>query len=1191
MKNIDEFLSDLYNQNVEFWTETQENQEVKLSFNAPEEVLTPELIAQLKERKQEIIEFLIQAENTFKSTTTNIKPVPRSQTLPLSFAQQRLWFMEQLQPGSPAYNIPTGVKISGDLDIDCLEKSLNEIIRRHEVLRTNFETEAGQPIQVIKSERKISLTIHNLQQLDSDTQEAKIQELSRQETLQPFDLEQDLLLRVTLIRLASQEHLILLTMHHIISDGWSMDILIRELITLYQVFATGDSSPLPELAIQYADFAKWQREWLQGEVLEQQLSYWKQKLSGTLPVLQLPTDFPRSRVQTFKGANQSFSLGEELTQKLATLAQESGVTMFMLLLAAYKVLLSRYSGQDDIIVGVPIANRNRTEIEDLIGFFTNTLVLRSNLSNSPTFKQLLAQIKALTYSAYDHQDLPFEKLVEELQPERDLSYNPLFQAKFRLENQPQPLEIPGLTITALKQTEFAAKLDISLDMYETRSGLVGGFEYNTDLFKSDTISRLIEHFRTLLWGIVNNPDCPITDLPLLTEAEKQQILLDWNDTEIEYQENLCFHQLFEAQVAKTPDNIALVFQKQQLTYAELNQRSNQLAAYLSSLGVKLESRVGICIDRSLEMIIAFLAVLKAGGAYVPLDPAYPQERLDYIVEDSQIKILLTEAKYRQKFTDRNLTVVEVIQESGVLKDTPSDIRSQNSEVRIQKSGVLKDTPSDIRSQNSEVQEFRSSGVSISSPISPSPHLPISPSPSALSPENLAYIIYTSGSTGKPKGVLIPHRGLTNLTEHKIRACQVDANSCVLQFFSFSFDASIPEIIMSLGCGAKLCLASRETLLPGEGLLNLMREEKVTHITITPSALATLPAAELPDLKMVLVGGEAPSEELINQWSENRLFINAYGPTEVTVNASMVSCGNGNPVEPTIAPSANKQLYICDRHMQLVSVGAIGELHIAGVGLARGYLNRPELTAEKFIPNPFVGAKGPSPLLYKTGDLACYLPDGRIKLLGRIDNQVKIRGFRIEPGEIETLINQYPEVKISVVTTLEDTRGDKYLAAYVVFKPNSNAQTSSLRNFLQTRVPGYMIPQAFVALDSLPLNPNGKVDLKALPTPEQEKSAIEQKIITPRNSSEEKLVRIFAEVLEVEQISIHDNFFDLGGHSLLATKLVALLLEEFAIDINVIDLFEAPTVEGLAKRIEDKLILKEISDNNPNQEEEREEIRI
>lgn len=474
------------------------------------------------------------------------------------------------------------------------------------------------------------------------------------------------------------------------------------------------------------------------------------------------------------------------------------------------------SGQDDIIVGVPIANRNRTEIEALIGFFSNTLVLRSDLADNPSFKQLLAQIKELTYGAYDHQDLPFEKLVEELQPERDLSYNPLFQAKFRLENQSPSVTIPGLKITPLQQTEFAAKLDLSLDMYETPSGLVGGFEYNSDLFKPETISRLVEHWRTLLQGIASNPDCRISELTLLTETERQQRLVDWNDTEIEFQQNLCFQQIFEDRVAKTPDNIALVLQEE-LTYRELDRRSNELAAYLSSLGVKSEVRVGICCDRSFEMIIAFLAVLKAGGAYVPLDPVYPQERLNYIVEDSQISILLTQTKHQDKFSHSNLTL-----------------------------------------------------INLDSPLPPSTLAPLHPLTSAPTPDNLAYIIYTSGSTGKPKGVLIPHRGLTNLTEHKIRTCQVNSNSCVLQFFSFSFDASIPEIIMSLGCGAKLCLASPETLLPGEGLLSLMRQQKVTYITITPSALAALPAAELPDLKMVLVGGEAPSEELIKQWSQDRL---------------------------------------------------------------------------------------------------------------------------------------------------------------------------------------------------------------------------------------------------------------------------------------------------------------------------------
>ncbi|MGD1922163.1 MAG: condensation domain-containing protein, partial [Pleurocapsa sp.] len=741
-----------------------------------------------------MIEFLEQA-SVVKSPKSTIKPVSRSESLPLSFAQQRLWFMEQLQPGSAAYNIPSGVKLSGDLDLDIFTNSLIEIVRRHEVLRTNFRTESGQPQQVIHSNAQLDLTVRDLQQLDADAQEEQAAELFRQETAKAFDLEQDLLLRVTVIRLSPQQHIVLLLMHHIISDGWSMDILIKELITLYKSYLVEETSPLPTLKIQYADFAKWQRERLQGEVLEQQLDYWKQQLSGTLPVLQLPTDFSRGRVQTFQGANQSFSLGEQLTEQLKAIAQESGVTMFMLLLAAYKVLLSRHTGQEDIIVGVPIANRNRTEIEDLIGFFTNTLVLRSNLSNYPTFKELLAQIKELTYGAYDHQDLPFEKLVEELQPERDLSYNPLFQAKFRLENLPQPIEIPRLTISPLKQTEFAAKLDISLDMYETTSGLVGGFEYNTDLFKLETISRLIEHFRTLLQGIVNNPDCRVSELPILTPVERQQILVDWNDTEVEFQQHLCFHQIFEAQVAETPDNIALVFQDRELTYSSLNEQSNELANYLSSLGVKPEVRVGICCDRSLEMIIAFLAVLKAGGAYVPLDPAYPQDRLDYIVEDSQINILLTQTKYKSSYDNRDLTIIDV----------ESHKSDSNYPLPVTRYPLPKNNP-----------------------------LPVTHA------SNLAYIIYTSGSTGKPKGVLVPHKGLTNLTEHKIRACQVDRNSWVLQFFSFSFDASIPEIIMSLGCGAKLCLADKETLLPGESLLNLMRSQKVTHITMTPSALATLP---------------------------------------------------------------------------------------------------------------------------------------------------------------------------------------------------------------------------------------------------------------------------------------------------------------------------------------------------------------
>ena len=1161
MKTIEEFLSHLYSLDVKLWIE---DDSVRCSI--PEDVLTDTLNAELRSRKMEIVKFLHQAQIASKVYAHSIQPADRNATLPLSFAQQRLWFLEQLQPGSATYNIPTAVRLTGSLNITVLTRSLNEIVRRHEVLRTQFPTVDGNPLLTIQPSVEVLVPVVDLQALNPLEQNDEVRSLFIQEARQPFDLATDVLLRVKLLHLGVDEYVVLFTMHHIVFDGWSMDILVGELATLYSAFAANQPSPLPELAIQYVDFAVWQRQWLQGEVLETQIAYWRQQLGGTLPVLQLPTDYPRSRVQTFLGAIESFSLSSDLSTAIASLASSAGVTPFIILLTAYKILLHRYTGQTDLLVGTPVANRHRRETEGLIGFFVNTLVLRTNLAGNPTFQELLEQVRGTTWQAYDHQDIPFEKLVEVLQPERDLSFNPLFQVKFRLENHKhEKLQLPGLTLSPLQRTEASAKLDLSLDMYETSEGLVGAFEYNQGLFAPQTIARMVEHLQTLLAGIVSNPEQRISELPLLTELERQQMLVDWNQTQVEYQSNRTFGQLFEAQVEKTPDAIALIFENHSLTYRELNQQSNQVAHYLKQRGVQPEVIVGICVERSPQMIIGLLGILKAGGAYLPLDPNYPSERLAYMLADSQVPILLTVEEGRGQGAggegerlSRNYEVICLDREWEVIKNYSTD--------------------------NPECQ---------------------------VTPANLAYLIYTSGSTGTPKGVLIPHSGLTNLTEHKINICDVHPGDCVLQFFSLSFDASIPEIIMGLGCGAKLCLAKSESLLPGAGLLQLLRDNAVTHITITPSALSLLPTEDLPNLRMILVGGEAPSPELIVRWSKGRRFINAYGPTEVTVNASMVLCGNGHPLLPTIRPSANKQLYILDSYLQPVPIGVIGELYIGGVGVARGYLNRPDLTAERFVPNPF-GQSTPPPTpplakgrgdfdvsqrrgwgdaeinsqhsktLYKTGDLASYLPDGRIKLLGRIDHQVKIRGFRIEPQEVEAVLCQHPDVRAGVVFVREDQPGEKRLVAYIV--PDSAITPTELRRFMREKLPEYLVPTAFVLLDALPLTANGKVDTHSLPIPEQVHSTT--KFIAPRTDIEVQLASIYAQILNLKQVSIHDDFFDLGGHSLLATQLIAQSLQVFQVELTVIDLFDAPTVAGLAERIlQQQLSMPDATD------EEREEIEI
>ncbi len=1141
MKSIDEFLSDLYRLDIKLWVEgaeTNNNTEKRLRFSAPEDVITDHLVEELKQRKSEIISFISQVQQSVQRPPKAIQTVTRPQNLPLSFAQQRLWFLEQLQPDTTTYIIPSAVRLTGELNLNIFEKSLNEIIRRHEILRTNFIIQEGQPVQIISANSTLKIDKIDLQHLDKAEQDiAIIQDLKNAQN--PFNLAQDLLLRVHLFQLKPSEFVVLLTLHHIISDGWSMEIFIRELISIYTAFCNHKPSPLPELPLQYADFAIWQRQWLQGEVLDKQLSYWKQQLQGILPILQLPSDFPRSRLQSFQGDSQTFKISPHLTQQIKAFSQTEGVTLFILLLTVFKVLLHRYTGLEDIIVGSPVANRNRKEIEGLIGFFVNTLVLRSSLTGNPSFREFLQRVKQITWEAYDHQDLPFEKLVEHLHPERDLSYNPLFQVKFRLENAPQnEFKLPGLSLTPFKQTNPTAKLDLSLDIYETSSELVGGFEYNRDLFKAETISRLINHFNILLEAALKNPDTKISELTLLTPSEQHQILKTWNQTQKDYTENVCFHHLFEQQVNQIPDAVALIFQDQQLTYQELNQRSNQLAHYLIQKGVKPEVKVGICIERSFEMIIALLGVFKAGGAYLPLDANYPEERLSYMVEDSQISVLLTQS---------HLSI------------------SQTSSLDVICLDKNWDTISKQPAENPQI---------------------------SVSPDNLAYLIYTSGSTGKPKGVLIQHSGLVHLTEDKIRVCQVNTNSCVLQFFSFSFDASIPEIIMALASGGKLCLASVETLLPGQDLLTLLREKNITHITITPSALTAIPVEDLPALEMVLVGGEAPSVELINHWSKNRRFINAYGPTEITVNASMIECGNGYSNQPTIRPSTNKQLYILDTHLQPVPVGVLGELYIAGVGLARGYLNQPEKTAQTFIPNPFYSPSefnNTSNRLYKTGDLACYLPDGSIKLFGRIDHQVKIRGFRIEPGEIEVLLNQHPQVRNSVVIVQEKLGKDKRLVAYYVVKSGVRLTSKELRNFLKEKLPEYMIPSLLIELETIPLTPNGKIDHQALSNLYQEPLTSEE-FVPPRNPTEEILTKIFAKVLDLEKVGIYDDFFELGGHSLLATQLVTQLLPQFPVNLTVIDLFEASNVASLAELLQRKQTISQVQ-TPVKIEDEREEIEF
>ncbi|BAU65716.1 amino acid adenylation domain-containing protein [Stanieria sp. NIES-3757] len=1152
MKTINEFLSHLNSLDVKLWTETTPGatSEIRLRCNAPKDVLTPDLKTELAERKAEILEFL----QEINQTSASIQPVARTGTIPLSFAQQRLWFLDRLEPGNPFYNQPSAFRLTGELQVAILERSLREIIKRHEILRTTFTTVAEHPVQVISPTVDFRLPLIDLTTLSPGEKEREIKKLAQQEAQSPFNLERDLLLRVTLIKCSCQEHIILFTTHHIVSDDWSTGILIQEIATLYQAFLEGKPSPLPELSIQYADFAVWQRQWLQGKAQQTQLNYWKQQLGNNLPVLNLPTDYPRPTKLTYQGATQSFTLSPSLTQALKALCQQQGVTLFMLLLAAFKVLLYRYSHQEDLIVGTPIANRNRAEIEGLIGFFVNTLVLRTNLEGNLSFTELLQRVKQITLEAYSHQDLPFEKLVEELKPERHLNHNPLFDVMLVLQNAPETeLQLPNLNISSCTEDSHRVKFDLTLSLAETEQQIAGFIDYSTDLFEFSTIARMVGHFQVLLESIVENPQQKLSQLSLLTAAEKQQLLVEWNNTEVKYPQDQCIHQLFEAQVEKNPDAVAVIFENQQLTYQELNTRANQLAHDLQKLGVKPEVIVGICLERSLELIIGLLAILKAGGAYLPLDPSYPRERLALMLENSQTPILITQRQIEKNLPLHQAQVVFL--EEKQLTNTAESTTNPTCNLHL---------------------------------------------------DNLAYVIYTSGSTGKPKGAMNTHRGILNRLLWMQEAYQLTTEDSVLQKTPFSFDVSVWEFFWCLMVGARLIIAKPEGHRDPNYLINLIQEQKVTTIHFVPSMLQVFLEAEglenCQSLKRVICSGEALSFSLQEKFFVrlNCELYNLYGPTEAAIDVTHWRCqkNSSRSIVPIGRPIANIQIYILDRDLQPVPIGVAGELHIGGVGLARGYLNQPQLTKEKFIPNPLLGVEispeieglslelnsrtgcinawgnprrrplvhTPRSLhnstLYKTGDLARYLPDGTIEYLGRIDHQVKIRGFRIELGEIEVVIASYPLVKDCVVVAHEDTTRDKRLVAYFVAK--EEVEVKQLREFLKSKLLDYMIPSAFFELEAFPLTPNGKCDRNSLPIPDFTPTTTQY--LAPRTETEETLVGIWQEVLNLPQVGIDDNFFELGGNSLLATQVVSKIRQSLSIELPLRCLFEYPTVAQLADQI-------------------------
>ncbi|WP_346728620.1 non-ribosomal peptide synthase/polyketide synthase, partial [Corallococcus exiguus] len=1042
--------------------------------------------------------------------TTQAPPLvraDRSGPLPLSFAQQRLWFLEQLAPGGSRYNIPAVFQLEGALDVAALRHALHALQQRHESLRTSFRGESGQVWQVIASEVEPVLELVDLRPIPDAEREAKALRQATREAQRPFDLGRSPLLRTLLLRLGEHTHVLVLTVHHIVFDGWSTQVLVRDLTALYDAHRRGHEAPLPPLSMQYADYAVWQRAWLQGEALESQLAWWRAQLDGAPPALELPTDKPRPAAQSSRGASHPVSLPRELVERLKALGQREGATPFMVMLAAFQALLYRYSGQDDISVGSPGAGRGQLELEGVIGFFINTLVLRTRMPGPLTFQELLARVREVTLGAHAHQDVPFERLVDELRPERDLSRNPLFQAWFVLNPEESLAHVlPGLTLRPLALEDSTTQFDLTLSLVDSPDGFSGALSYATDLFEPATIARMSSHLRALVEALVESPTRPLATLPMLAPAERHQLLRAWNDTARPVAAEPV-HRLFEAQVRRTPDAIAVTFDGQELTYAELNGRANQLARYLRARGVLPDVLVGLYVDRSLELLVGVLGILKSGAAYVPLDPALPEDRLELIADEARTPLLLTQESLADQLSHRAAhTLCLDLDWDRVERYPDHDLE-----------GGAKDS-------------------------------------------HLAYVIFTSGSTGTPKGVLLEHRGLTNTTLACIEALELGPGKRVLQFFSSGFDASVWEIFPTLVSGARLTLARRDDLMPGTSLKTLLAEQAITTVTLTPSVLAQLSPDELPALKVVAAAGEACTPEVVARWKPGRRFINAYGPTETTICATFSA--DVDAARPTIGqPITNAQVYVLDAHLEPVPTGLPGELYIGGAGVGRGYLGRPELTADRFVPDPFRGAPGAR--LYRTGDLVRWLPEGSIEFLGRLDNQVKLRGYRVELGEVEAVLLKHPGVREAVVLVREDAPGLMRMVAYHVGEDALPA--AELRSFLQARLPEYMVPSAFVALPTLPLSSSGKVDKQALPVPETLRA--EEDFVGPSTDTERRLAAIWSELLGVERVSVHDSFFDLGGHSLVATQLLSRIRNGFQVELPLRVVFEARTLAEQAARVD------------------------
>ncbi|HEY7510304.1 MAG TPA: amino acid adenylation domain-containing protein, partial [Vicinamibacteria bacterium] len=1067
-------------------------------------------VADAAARRRALLARMIK-ERGIEAPAQEVAPRPDPADRPLSFAQQRMWFLDQLEPGSPRYNVFTAVRLQGALERDALARSLAEVERRHEVLRVSYVEVDGQPEQRVAPAGPFPLAQVDLAHLPERERLDEVRRLALAEARTPFRLDERVF-RAILVRLSEEDHALLLSLHHIAADGWSMSVLTDELWTLYESARAGEPFPLPEPPLQYADYAAWQREWLRGPVLDAQLAYWRRQLQG-VAALDLPTDRPRPAVQGFEGGWRVRPLPAGLVERVRAWSREAGVTTYITLLSAFAALLRRYTGQDDVAIGSPIANRTRAELERLVGLFANTLVMRTDLSGDPSFRDLVARVRDVAHGAYAHQDLPFEKLVEDLNPERHLSRSPLFQVSFILRDIPRPARrLADLTVSPAGVENLVSKFDLTLYVTDAEPGWLA-FEYSAELFETATIDRMAGHFETLLGDALGRPDRRVSELRLLTEPEAHQVLTAWNATARDYGRPRCVHALFEAQVERTPDAPALACEGETLSYRELDARANRLAHRLVSLGVGPDVRVGICMERSAEMVVGLLAILKAGGAYVPLDPGYPRERLAFMLEDSAVGVLLTQERLAAALPAHRAAVVAVDAEAAALAVLPA-------------------------------------------------HAPAS----GVTPAHLAYVIYTSGSTGRPKGAMNQHGAVCNRLLWMQETYGLGTDDRVLQKTPFSFDVSVWEFFWPLLAGARLVVARPEGHRDAAYLARLMAAERITTVHFVPSMLRLFleeeEAREARSLRRVICSGEALPYDLQQRFFEvlPAELHNLYGPTEAAVDVTWWPCrrDDARHLVPIGRPIANTQAYVLDTSLRPVPEGAVGELYLGGVQVGRGYLNRPELTAERFVPDAYGGVAGAR--LYRTGDLARWLPDGSLEYLGRVDFQVKVRGFRIELGEIESALLRHPEVKDAVVVAREDRPGDQRLVAYVV----GAAAPERLRGDLLERLPEYMVPSAFVSLPALPLSPNGKVDRRALPAPGETAPGRRGGVL--RTPAEEALAAIWADVLGRGPVGPEDNFFELGGHSLLATRVVSQARRTFEVEIPLRALFEAPTVRGLAERV-------------------------